>query len=329
MSRLFRETFDFGLITKTHYFPRHMQHGLTQMQRKLTQVDAILEVHDARLPFSGRNPMFKDVVAIKPTITVFNKKDLTDSRLIKPLVEKLERSGVKRVLFTDCKQKASYSVRKLIMPAIKDTLKNADRFNRSGFQDYNLLVIGVPNVGKSTIINALRSNELKRFKGKATRVGGVAGVTRTVLEKIRISDVPPIFMFDTPGVLNSKISSVEEGIKLALCATIEDHRVGPEVLVDYLLYQLNKQRKFKYVGYFDLEEPVDDVMQLLIKVAVKFDLIVKAKSVSSPQLAYRPDTYSASNKILHAFRNGMLGGINLDHDLLKDDEYLSSIQTSV
>jgi ribosome biogenesis GTPase A len=103
------------------------------------------------------------------------------------------------------------------MPTVVDLIQKSDRFNREDIYDFNLMIIGIPNVGKSTIINKMRHMYL-RVGGKATITGALPGVTRSVLERIKINANPPVYLFDTPGVLEPKIDkSLEVTMRCALC----------------------------------------------------------------------------------------------------------------
>lgn len=180
------------------WFPGHMNKGLKQMQRKLNNVDCVIEVHDARIPFSGRNPVFtSSVTGAKPHILVLNKKDLTISSLIPRVSDQLKaEQNIEHVVFTNSKDQYDRGL-KTLRPLMVDLIKDSNRYNRSDELDYNVMIIGVPNVGKSSLINMLRSRNL-RIK-HALPVGAVAGVTRSLMTKIRINNDPIIFMYDTPG----------------------------------------------------------------------------------------------------------------------------------
>ena len=96
-------------------------------------------------------------------------------------------------------------------------IRDSDRFNREDFNGFNLMVMGIPNVGKSTIINKLRNTNL-RVSGKATTTGAIAGVTRSVLERIKINANPPVYLYDTPGVLEPRIDKgLETIMRCAVC----------------------------------------------------------------------------------------------------------------
>ncbi|KOB67268.1 Mitochondrial GTPase 1 [Operophtera brumata] len=212
----FRKKFPFIGKDLLRWFPGHMNKGLKQMQRKLKSVDCVIEVHDARLPFSGRNPIFTSTLTgAKPHILVLNKKDLTIQSLIPRVKDQLKaEQGVNNVVFTNSKDQLDRGLKALI-PLMVDLMKDSNRFNRSEEEDYNVMIIGVPNVGKSSLINMLRSRNMR--KGHALPVGAVAG--------------------------------------LALCASLQDHLVGEEAIADYLLYWLNSHGKFQYVEYMGLDEP--------------------------------------------------------------------------
>lgn len=204
-----RETFSVVNQDVAQWFPGHMAKGLNQMQRKLKSVDCIVEVHDARIPISGRNPLFEHTLsAIKPHVLVLNKMDLADLRHRNSIVKHHTKEGIKHVIFTNCKRPESRGI-KSIIPTVAEMIKNTERYNRSEETVYQLMVIGVPNVGKSSLINALRAKYLR--KSKATQVGGLPGITQSVLEKIKVCEDPKVYLLDTPGVLAPKIRDVETG----------------------------------------------------------------------------------------------------------------------
>lgn len=182
-----REFFNVASHDVAHWFPGHMAKGLNQMQRQLKNIDCILEVHDARIPVSGRNPQFESrlgLSVLKPNILVLNKMDLANLQHRNKIISHYESQGVKDVIFTNCKKPDSRGIRSII-PRISSLLQKSERYNRFEEREYQLMVIGIPNVGKSSLINALRAKHLRR--SKATKVGGVPGITQSVLERIKVS----------------------------------------------------------------------------------------------------------------------------------------------
>lgn len=294
------------------WFPGHMDKGMKQMQQKLKLVDCIIEVHDARIPVSGRNADFKYTVSgLKPHILVFNKKDLIESS-VQAAIKRHLASENSNVLFTNCKDHTDRSVRKILAMA-ENLIENSERYNRALATEYNLMVIGVPNVGKSSLINCLRNYHLK--KSSASAVGAVPGITRGVLNRIKMCQEPLVYLYDTPGILAPKISNVEAGLKLAVCATLQDHQVGEISIADYLLYWLNKHHKFKYVKCFELDRASDDVLPVLLHIAKKSNKTVKVNLQG--QYVIQPDLTSAAKTFIKAFRTGDLGKIMLDRDLVQ------------
>ncbi|RUS85834.1 hypothetical protein EGW08_006386 [Elysia chlorotica] len=276
------------------------------MQAKLKKIDCIVEIHDARIPFSGRNTRLKDFIKLRPHILLLNKVDLTDLNANKArrsgIEARLKLDGVDNVFFTSfhAMQNSSF-LNSELLPLSKQLVESRPRYQREGADDFNMLVIGVPNVGKSTFINTLRNNQLYR-KGKATTVGAKAGVTRSVLNKIKVGLNPPMYLIDTPGILPPNVSSLEAGMRLAACACVPDHIVGEVNIADYILYWLNSRENFQYVEYFGLTEASDNILDVLSKIAIDNRMVTKVKSVVTNTYVYRPDNVSSARMFLSAFR---------------------------
>ncbi|KAM9808654.1 mitochondrial ribosome-associated GTPase 1 isoform X1 [Syngnathus typhle] len=307
----FRSTFDFGGREVAHWFPGHMAKGLKQMRASLKGVDCIIEIHDARIPFSGRNPVFQETLDVKPHLLVLNKMDLADLSKRQRILKELGRSGMKNVLFTDCLKQRDDNVAKVV-PTVLEMITNSNRFHREESHNYCLMVIGVPNVGKSSLINSLRRTHLK--KGRASRVGGEPGITRAVLTRIQVCERPIMYLLDTPGVLPPKIESLETGMKLALCGTILDHLVGEDVIADYLLYSLNRLKNFSYIEKYNLEEPNDNIQYVLKHIAVKLKKTQRVKALTGVGNinVIVPNYPAAAYDFIRAFRKGELGQVILD-----------------
>jgi len=137
-----------------------------------------------------------------------------------------------------------------------------------------VMVGGIPNVGKSTIINAVRKKDeaIAHSKKSGARVGGVPGVTRSI-NGFKIITDPPTFMMDTPGIIIPKIKeNSEDGLKLCVCANIRDGIVEHELVCDYLLWKLNKEAIFNYVNRYALpmRKPTDSVHDLSNAIMTRF-----------------------------------------------------------
>ncbi|XP_067565038.1 mitochondrial ribosome-associated GTPase 1 isoform X1 [Pseudorca crassidens] len=331
----------------------HLPRGLKKMQSSLKLVDCIIEVHDARISFgacdivtynkqhifglcpgSGTEllkvlefPKFpfeggpvcvtrrgKETLGLKPHLLVLNKMDLADLKEQQKIIQHLEGEGLKNVIFTNCVKDENI---KQIIPKVTELVGSSYRYHRGENLEYCIMVIGVPNVGKSSLINSLRRQHLR--KGKATRVGGEPGITRAVMSRIQVCERPLMFLLDTPGVLAPRIQSVETGLKLALCGTVLDHLVGEETLADYLLYTLNRRQLLGYVQHYGLGEACDDIASVLKRVAVKLRKTQKVKVLTGTGdvNVVQPNYPAAARDFLRAFRSGVLGPVMLDRDLLQ------------
>ena len=311
--RSFRDTFKVVDKNVLRWFPGHMGKGIQQMEQNLKNVDCLIEVHDARIPVSGRYADFRNTLSgLKPHILVLNKIDLTDKTYMAPAIDRLNSEGIKNIVQTNLKDEACKEA-KQILPLMKRLIQDSNRFNRAQEADYCVMVIGVPNVGKSSLINRLRNTHLR--KAKAAAVGGVAGITRSVMNRIKISENPLTYLLDTPGILPPHIKDVYCGLKLALVGCSQDHLVGPQMLADYLLFWLNKNNRYDYVEKLGINEPTDDIMEILIQIAVKANKIKKLKNFDG-QIIQRPDFYFAAEYFIKCFRTGELGLYCLDKDVL-------------
>ncbi|KFP98072.1 Mitochondrial ribosome-associated GTPase 1, partial [Leptosomus discolor] len=261
------------------------------------------------IPLSGRNPMLREALGIRPHVLVLNKMDLADPRQQLTVLERLKQQGCSHIVFTDCQHDANV---KKIVPLVAELVSNSPRYHRAESTEYNVLVIGVPNVGKSSLINSLRRLHLK--KGRATAVGGDPGITKAVQTRIQVCEKPLMYLVDTPGVLPPKLGDVETGMKLALCGAILDHLVGEDIMADYLLYALNKQQQFGYMQRYGLAEACDNIELMLRHVALaqgrtqKVKVLTGTGNVNVTMLNYPAAAY----KFLRDFRAGHLGRVTLD-----------------
>lgn len=310
----FRKFFHVADKVSIQWFPGHMGTGMRMMQQKLKMVDCVIEVHDSRIPFSGRNTDFKHTVSgLRPHILVLNKKDLSDPTTYHKTANLIKKTeGIDHVVFTNCKDQTCDGVRS-ILPTAKKLILNSNRFNRNERPDFNIMIIGVPNVGKSSLTNVLRNRHLKAKAASA--VGAVAGITRSVLTRIKISQKPLIYMYDTPGILTPRVADTDQGMKLATVSCLQDHLVGFIPIADYILYWLNKNEIFTYVDYMGLEEPTDNIQEVLRAGAALLNKDMKVRQPDG-QIAIRPDFDFIARHLIKGFRSGDLGKFNLDADIL-------------
>eukprot|EP00054_Salpingoeca_dolichothecata_P028227 m.212712 g.212712 ORF g.212712 m.212712 type:complete len:226 (+) comp26159_c0_seq2:383-1060(+) len=167
--------------------------------------------------------------------------------------------------------------------------------------EIRVMIMGMPNVGKSSLVNALRRTFLSKAKAAAT--GNEPGVTRSVQMQVKISKDPPIALVDTPGIMMPKIFDPETALKLALIGTLRDSQVGEGLIADYLLFTLNQHQNFKYVKRYKMEEPNDDINFVLKCIAQRTGALKKGGT---------PNIQQAAKTFIHAYRKGLLGCFTLD-----------------
>jgi len=202
------------------------------------------------------------------------------------------------------------SIKKL-MEVVNESVENIPRFNRELRTHYTLMVIGIPNVGKSSLVNAIR--KVCAGLSAPAKVGPTPGVTRAVQEKVRIQSSPLIYLLDTPGILMPTIRDTDVAMKIALCETVLQHRVGSDLIADYLLYLMNKTENFKYMKLTDMQEPTDDIKKLLFEIAIAQRLV---KPGSDRKLAL--DTTKACERFLDDYRMGRFGCQFMDWEFLEN-----------
>ncbi|NXX22314.1 MTG1 GTPase, partial [Podargus strigoides] len=304
-----RERFDFGGRDVASWFPRHMAKADPQYPLPCQRTVTLLS--SPYIPLSGRNPMLQEALGIRPHVLVLNKMDLAEPHS-HPVSARAGLAGGCCQPGCRATVTALLPVSLQIVPLVAELVGNSPRYHRAESTEYSILVIGVPNVGKSSLINSLRRLHLK--KGKATAVGGEPGITKAVLTRIQVCEKPLMYLVDTPGVLPPKLADVEMGMKLALCGAIRDHLVGQDIMADYLLYTLNKQQKFRYVQRYGLAEACDDIEPVLRHVALaqgrtqKVKVLTGTGNVNVTMLNYSAAAY----KFLRDFRAGHLGRVTLD-----------------
>eukprot|EP00094_Tigriopus_californicus_P013021 TCALIF_12591-PA protein Name:"Similar to mtg1 Mitochondrial ribosome-associated GTPase 1 (Ictalurus punctatus)" AED:0.14 eAED:0.14 QI:0/0.75/0.6/1/1/1/5/0/342 len=316
LAQTFKKTYQFPQGANHNWFPGHMARGLRQMQYEIRKMDVIVEVHDARIPFTGRNENFRRTLTGRlPHMLVLNKSDLVPGQDFDEITEELKarHPHLNDVVYTNCRQAGNCPGVKSIIPKCADYIRNSDRYHRSEKPDANVLVIGIPNVGKSSIINALRQLNLK-LKGKATAVGNTPGLTQAVLTKIRVFNDPLIYLVDTPGISSPNVTDMHMGMKLAVCATLKDHQVGPIFIVDYLLWYMNRHQLFGYVKEMKLNSPMENTKHLLYDVAIREGMVLNQKDLTTGQLKPFPQLEEAATLFLRRFREGRFGKFSLDLD---------------
>lgn len=266
-----------------HWYPSHMAVGLRKMRQRLQKVDLVLEVRDARIPVTSTNDLLSGLLPPgKERIVIFNKADLADQTCN----SLLKREGV--VLD---KRSRKY-----------DLIRRISAFFKPRSEGGKMMIVGIPNVGKSTILNRLRAVGCAEGGGKAVRVGNLPGVTRLVSGIVRILDEPRVYLYDTPGVLWPRIADRESALKLALTGAIPSTQFSEYDLAEYLLKLLLERDQSKCLEAF-YKTRASDLSEFLDAAGRRLGLLQKGGE---------PNTLLAAQDFLARYREGKFGRFTLD-----------------
>ncbi|KAJ2910746.1 Mitochondrial GTPase 1 [Coemansia aciculifera] len=273
-----------------------MAKGMKQMRDQMRTVDLIVETRDARIPLSSINMEFERLVGSKDRLIVYNKADLAPADIQHTVQEEMAKRS-QRAIFTDTSINKSVSQ---ILGVAKDIAQR----DPVKYPQFSIMVVGMPNVGKSSLINALRRTGINR--GKAASTGAKPGVTRAVSSKIRVLDKPAVYLLDTPGVMMPHIPDPMTAIKVALTGKcgIKDNIADESVLADYLLFRLNRLVDSNdYWQVLGIERPTDDINELV-------DML--ARKIGALRHGGETDADKTLQFFLRTFRQGRFGRFCLD-----------------
>lgn len=239
------------------WFPGHMTKAKRQMEENLKKVDFIIEIRDARIPVSSQNPLIEQLAGNKPRLILLSKKDKADPKDTEKWIRELSSEN-QAVMAVDLIRE-NYKNR-LISKSVELNQKLIDRQKRRGMKPRALraMVCGIPNVGKSTMINTLA-------RRKAAQTGDRPGVTKS-LQWIRLGS--DLELLDTPGVLWPKFEDQEIGIKLAALGSIKDDVVNMDDLALYCCEYLMKNHPEALIDTYkldQLEETPWDTLQAIAR----------------------------------------------------------------
>lgn len=243
---------------KLHWFPSHQRKSIKKIEEIISQVDFVIEVRDARIPLSSTNPIFDRIVANKPRLIVFNKTDITipyDTTLLEKYL--YERYNAKAIWITAQNRK---SVRRIIQYALDAQFKRPELY-----PFVHMMIVGNPNVGKSTILNKLCIGDRKPSK-----IGAFAGVTTAVQMKVKIWKEPPIYLIDTPGLYDSQIADSLTALKFITTGATNNSIVNIKDAITYILFRLNNSSTKKvYPKILNLPDnkPIYNVDEFLLEIA--------------------------------------------------------------
>ena len=227
-------------MEKINWYPGHMKKTRELIQSNMKLVDLVVEVIDSRIPVASRNPILPDLIGNKPEIIVLNKMDLSDRSETEAWVRRLTS---KTVTVVPCDCESGQGTKRLLEEL--DKANEARNSTKKWDRPLRMMIVGIPNVGKSSLINRLT-------KRKAAKTGDKPGVTRG---KQWLSLENGMQLLDTPGILWPNIEDQEQGRHLAFCGAIKDEIYDiSDLCLEFLKFMLKEHRDELYTRY-KLEAP--------------------------------------------------------------------------
>lgn len=278
-----------------NWYPGHMAKTKKQIIEDLKLIDVVVEVLDARIPVSSRNRDLEQYIEKKKRVVVLNKADLADINITRMWQEKFKEQGIVAVPMEAANKKGTQDVINAIMTQAQEIIQKYAEKGRIG-RTIKVMVLGIPNVGKSTFINSLSKKNIVKVENRP-------GVTRQK-QWIRIND--QIELMDTPGMLWPKLDNETIQKNLAFTNSIGQNAIDNEEIAYYLLDFLLQNYAKRIIERYNVEEeqivdlPTYEVMEL----------IARKKGALLP--GARVDTMKISNIILNDFQSGKLGKISLE-----------------
>ncbi|UQF80800.1 MAG: ribosome biogenesis GTPase YlqF [Mogibacterium diversum] len=295
------------MINNINWYPGHMKKTRELIQENLKAVDLVVEIVDSRIPLSSRNPIIDELISGKKRVVILGKCDLADKRVTDEWKAYFESSG-DIALPVDSRNgeniKAFYK--------ILDKLQQERNKERSLRRPLRMMIVGVPNVGKSSFINRLIGK-------KSAKTGDRPGVTKG---KQWVTLENGMQLLDTPGILWPKFEDPHVGLNLAFCGSIKDEILNVQDLAYELLKVLRKNYPEELIarykldglmsddeeGYNEYGEPLDPVLFDMEAIALKRGFIQSGKRI---------DYERTGRAILDEFRAGIIGNITLERPVLK------------
>ena len=271
------------------WFPGHMTKTRRMIEANLKLVDAVVEIVDSRIPESSRNPVINELVASKPRIILLNKCDYSDEKITAKWREYYEKQGIS-VLVCDCRSgKGINKFLPLLKSKLSDLLEKRRAKGMIG-KALRIMVVGIPNVGKSSFINRMAN-------AKKVKVEDRPGVTRG---KQWVTIDKEVELLDMPGILWPKFDDKSVALKLAFTGAIKDDVTDVEALAAELGAYLAENYPERLMERYKLENLDGNIVELIAK---------KRGMMMSGGV---PDTERAAITLLDEYRSGKIGRITLE-----------------
>ena len=273
------------------WYPGHMTKARRMMEEDIKLIDLVIELVDARIPMSSRNPDIDKIGKNKARLILLNKCDLADEKNTREWKKWFEDQGYFAVMVNSRNGNGLKEINNVVKEACKEKIE-IDRRRGILNRPVRAMVVGIPNVGKSTFINSYA-------KKACAKTGNKPGVTKGK-QWIKLSST--LELLDTPGILWPKFENQEIGMKLAFIGSIKDEIINTNELAVELLKFMHKNYDGMISARYEVEE-TEDYVGTLTEIARNRKCLLKGNEL---------DINKASNILLEEFRNGKIGRVSLD-----------------
>ncbi|MBD7936743.1 MULTISPECIES: ribosome biogenesis GTPase YlqF [Cytobacillus] len=274
------------------WFPGHMAKARREVTEKLKLVDIIFELVDARIPLSSRNPMIEQIIQQKPRLVLLNKADMADPILTKQWIDYFKSKGLTAISINS---QDGQGMKEITLAAKQLLQEKFDKQRAKGIRPRAIraMIVGIPNAGKSTLINRLAKKNI-------AKTGNKPGVTKA---QSWIKVGKEMELLDTPGILWPKFEDQEIGLKLALTGAIKDTILNLQDIAVYALRFLKEHYPEKLVERYQLNELPEEIVELFDEIGKKRGCLVSGGTV---------DYDKVTELIIREFRSEKFGRLTLE-----------------
>ncbi|MBP1968120.1 ribosome biogenesis GTPase A [Virgibacillus natechei] len=274
------------------WFPGHMAKARREVEEKLKLVDFVVELVDARAPLSSQNPMLQQVLQNKPKLIVLMKKDLADNRETEKWINHFKENNSKAIA-VNVNDKAE--IKRVIQLGKELGQEKMDKLMKKGIQPRpaRAMIIGIPNVGKSTLINRLADK-------KIAKTGDKPGVTK---QQLWIKVKKDFELLDTPGILWPKFEDEIVGFRLAAIGTIKDQLLSLQDITAFVIQHMQEHYPELLEARYDIDRSMEDMWDIFVAIGKQRGALESGGNVNFKKV---------SDIVLGDLRTGRLGMITLE-----------------
>lgn len=274
-------------MASIQWFPGHMAKARREIEAKIKLIDIVLELRDARIPYSSSNPMIDDIIGRKPRLILLCKAKMADQAVTNQWIDYYKEKGIMALDIDSLENYHISDIAKYVRIVLKNEL---ERRKNKGIikEEIRAMILGIPNVGKSTLINVLA-------KKRSLKVADRPGVTRT---QTWMKAGDNFVLLDTPGILWPKFEDENVGYRLAICGSIRDEILDISSVCYEAIEIIKKHYPKSLLEKYGIEEDISDYEVIMGKIGEKRGALLKGGNV---------DLEKAEKMFLNDLRNNRIG----------------------